>query len=150
MRTHIGVAEIRHGAVLFGKCGVANDFRGFDCGQHVAQSDRRVRSFVFVNVEFARAYIAPCKSESVFYHVNRGKIVAGTLVKNAFFHDGSRRNHTHDVAVDEPLRSCGVAQLLADCDTVSRVDKPADVGVHGMIRDTAHGRTFFQAAIAPR
>ena len=89
-------------------------------------------------------------AENVSAHIDRANVIVLLLVQQRGLRKRPRGNHADDVALDDPLGERRILKLLADGDLISASDKLADVALDGMIRNTAHRRTFLFPAVPAR
>ena len=64
-----------------------------------------------------------------------GEIVVGALVEQRVLDERPRRDHPHDLAVDQSLRCRRIAHLLAQGDLIPLGDELRDIAVDGVIRN---------------
>ena len=70
------------------------------------------------------------------------------FIEHRLIDDRAGRDHADHAAFHQRARLLRVGQLLADGDLIALIDQPADIRLRRVIRDAAHGRALFQAAVA--
>ena len=135
-------------ACALGQLRVGDDLLGRNARQLVLQALVRVRNFI--DEELTRRYVREGDARAATVEAHAEQIAVLALVEHRLLDDRSRRHHTDDVALYQPLGRGGVLHLLADGDLVALLDQPVDVGLSAVEGHAAHRRALLQTAAFPR
>ena len=99
-------------------------------------------------MNFARGYISKAERTAFIQSIYRCDIVVFRLVKHIALGDSTGSYYPDDITLNNAaLCVLRVGELFAYSDFITCIDKLFYVNFTGVIRDTAHWRTFFKTAV---
>ena len=108
----------------------------FSCG------GRRGRIY-FTRGNICKAYAA----RSALGKQAAQKVIAA-FIQHRCLNDRTRRDHAHNIALDQSLGGLGVFYLLANRHLITLAHQATNIAFAGVIGHAAHGRTLFLSAVA--
>ena len=112
--------------------------RHHDAVQLIIQPLLAVSPLVDAVKTLAGGNIRPCQHQLALLFIHQGDIIILGRFQHAFLQDGAGGDYLHHLTLGQPL-GLGVTNLLGNGHPVALGHQLAQIAVHGMIRDAAHG-----------
>ena len=129
---------------------VADDLGGRELHQIFQTGRKRIFPRKIAGAEFARGDVCPGERTGAALAEGAGDVVVLLFVEEVFFDEGARGDDADDVSLHHAAARGGLGELFADGDLFAEGHEAGDIVVGRVVRDAAHGRALFQAAVAPR
>ena len=112
--------------------------RHHDAVQLIVQPLLAVGPLVDAVKALAGGNIRSCQHQLALLFIHQGNIIVLGRFQHAFLQDGAGGDHLYHLTLGQPL-GLGVTNLLGNSHPVALGHQLAQIAVHGMIRDAAHG-----------
>ena len=129
---------------------VADDLRHGQFHQLIDRVLDRGNAAKLRHGKFSRRDVRPCHGDRVPRFEEGSYIIILCFVEHGVVDKRTRRNHPHDVPIDESAAFLGVGELFADRHLFSERHQFGNIDVRRMIGNPAHGSAFFESAVLAR
>ena len=95
------------------------------------------------DIESTGGQVAESQTAALLFPVDTSDVVVLALLQHTAFRDGAGGDNPGYLPLHQPLGQSRVLRLLADGDLIALAYQSGDVGIHGVVGDTAHGGLLF-------